>query len=54
MVKDAASFRALPTFNLHISYHSATAVGILVQVRIIEILSRIEIRQVFDWDKSTP
>jgi hypothetical protein len=48
MFKDAASFRALPTFNIPISYHSALAVGILVEIKVIKVLSRTEIRQIFD------
>jgi len=48
MFKDAASFRALPTFSLSISYHSAVAVGILMQVKVIKVLSRTGTRQIFD------
>jgi hypothetical protein len=48
MFKDAASFRALPTFSLRISYHSAVAVGFLMQVKVIKVLSRTKIRQIFD------
>ena len=48
MFKDAASFRALPTFSLSISYDSAVAVGILMQVKVIKVLSRTGIRQIFD------
>jgi len=46
MFKDAASFRALPTFSLCISYHSAVAVSILMQVKVIKVLSRTETRQI--------
>lgn len=46
MFKDAASFRALPTFILRIPYHSPVA----VQVKVIKALSRTEIRQIFDYD----
>lgn len=48
MFKDAASFRALPTFSLRISYHSSVAVGTLMQVQVIKVVNRTEIRQIFD------